>query len=299
MEQSLVVKDNALMNAGYNLGLVEQRLILLAIVQLREHTHNMQLDHVVYNRPIEIEAASYIKAFTVDKTTAYRSLKKACKTLFDRQFSYQEQGKKGIDNITTRWVSDIRYNDSSATIAFTFTPTVLPLVTYLKGQFSKYEIEQVAELKSGYAVRLYELLIAWRAKGETPVILMADFRAKLGVDDGKYKNMGQFKARVLDNAVTQINEHTDINVKYQQHKRGRVITGFSFKFKFKKPTPPHLGTEEIQESLALNKDADKPNKAVIQAEFKGLQDLAKLSDGNVRDLASVQQIERFKSIGLM
>ena len=32
----LVVKDNVLMNASYNLDLVEQRLILLAIVEARE-----------------------------------------------------------------------------------------------------------------------------------------------------------------------------------------------------------------------------------------------------------------------
>ena len=32
----LIVKDNALMNASYNLALVEQRLILLAIIEARE-----------------------------------------------------------------------------------------------------------------------------------------------------------------------------------------------------------------------------------------------------------------------
>ena len=32
----LIVKDNALMNASYNLDLVEQRLILLAIIEARE-----------------------------------------------------------------------------------------------------------------------------------------------------------------------------------------------------------------------------------------------------------------------
>ena len=32
----LVVKDNALINASYNLDLTEQRLILLAIVEARE-----------------------------------------------------------------------------------------------------------------------------------------------------------------------------------------------------------------------------------------------------------------------
>ncbi|MBV6621024.1 replication initiation protein, partial [Acinetobacter baumannii] len=30
------------------------------------------------------------------------------------------------------------------------------------------------------------------------------------------------------------NEHTDITVKYEQHKRGRSISGFSFTFKQKK-----------------------------------------------------------------
>ena len=32
----LIVKDNALMNASYNLDLVEQRLILLAIIEAKE-----------------------------------------------------------------------------------------------------------------------------------------------------------------------------------------------------------------------------------------------------------------------
>lgn len=33
MKTELIVKDNALINASYNLDLVEQRLILLAIVK--------------------------------------------------------------------------------------------------------------------------------------------------------------------------------------------------------------------------------------------------------------------------
>ena len=41
----------------------------------------------------------------------------------------------------------------------------------------------------------------------------------------------RFQKRVLDPAIKQINEHTDITVKVEQHKTGRSITGFSFKFK--------------------------------------------------------------------
>ena len=45
--------------------------------------------------------------------------------------------------------------------------------------------------------------------------------------------MHHFKARVLELAVDEISSKTDITVDYEQHKKGRVITGFSFKFKFK------------------------------------------------------------------
>jgi len=45
--------------------------------------------------------------------------------------------------------------------------------------------------------------------------------------------MSDFKKRVLEPSIKQINEHTDITVSYEQHKKGRLISGFSFKFKQK------------------------------------------------------------------
>ena len=233
MKNNLVVKDNALINASYSLGLVEQRLILLAIVIIREHTHNMHLDYIAFNKPIEITAESYINTFGVSHSTAYETLKDACKSLFSRQFSYQEPREKGIAHKTTRWVSDIAYIDNSATIEFTFAPAVLPLITYLEQHLTSYELKQVSNLTSGYAIRLYELLIAWRSVGKTPIIDLYEFRSKLGVGDDKYQRMGQFKEKVLHIAIEQLNKHTDITATYEQHKQGRTITGFSFKFKLK------------------------------------------------------------------
>ena len=56
---------------------------------------------------------------------------------------------------------------------------------------------------------------------------------KIGVENGEYERMHHFKARVLEPAIKQINEHTDITASYEQHKRGRTISGFSFRFKQK------------------------------------------------------------------
>jgi plasmid replication initiation protein len=153
--------------------------------------------------------------------------------LFARQFSYQEKRAKGTANITSRWVSQIAYVDDAAYVELIFAPVVVPLITRLEEEFTRYDIEQISGLTSAYAVRLYEILIQWRTAGKTPVIELQEFRKRLGVLDGEYKVMADFKRRVIEVAVTQINEHTDIAVSYEQHKKGRSITGFSFKFKQK------------------------------------------------------------------
>jgi len=229
----LVVKDNALINASYSLSLVEQRLILLAIVITRRHHHNMEWDFLL-GKPIEISASDYIEAFDVSRQTAYEALQTASKTLFQRQFSYQERGEvKGIWYKTSRWVSDIAYMNETATVSFTFAPAVLPLITQLEKHLTSYELQQVASLNSSYAVRLYEILIAWRTTGKTPQISLEDLRNKLGVINGEYERMSNFKSRVLDYSIEQINEHTDIKASYEQHKQGRKVIGFTFKFQVK------------------------------------------------------------------
>ena len=90
----LIVKDNALMNASYNLDLVEQRLILLAIVEARESGKGINA-----NDPLTVHAESYINQFGVHRTTAYQALKDACKDLFARQFSYQEKNENVDERI--------------------------------------------------------------------------------------------------------------------------------------------------------------------------------------------------------
>lgn len=228
--KELVVKDNALINASYNLDLVEQRLILLAIIEARETGKGINA-----NDALEVHASSYINHFNVEKHTAYTVLKNAADDLFERRFSYQFiNGNGNTEHVKSRWVSEIRYVENEALIKLIFAPSVVPLITRLEQHFTSYELKQVSQLSSRYAVRLYELLIAWRSTGQTPIFELSKFRNQLGISDDEYKRMELFKRRVLDVAVSQVNELTDITVSYDQHKRGRTITGFSFSFKQKK-----------------------------------------------------------------
>ncbi|ESK35369.1 hypothetical protein P256_02608 [Acinetobacter nectaris CIP 110549] len=248
MKKELVVKDNALINASYNLDLVEQRLILLAIVEARESGKGINA-----NDPLAIHAESYMNQFSVHRNASYKALKIACDNLFARQFSYQELNERGnIENIKSRWVSEIRYIENEAIVKIIFAPAIIPLITRLEKHFTSYELKQVSHLKSPYAVRLYEILIAWRSTGKTPIINIADFRQRIGVLNTEYKLVADFKKRVLEPAIKQVSEYTDIKATYQQHKTGRTISGFSFKFKQK----PQL---EIEKSVNPKRDPNTPD----------------------------------------
>ena len=247
MKDLIVVKDNSLINASYNLGLVEQRLILLAIIEARKTGKGIDA-----NNHLTVSAESYISQFGVARQTAYQALKDACDDLFERRFSYQEINKKGnIEHIRSRWVSEVRYIDNEALVRLIFSPAVVPLITLLEREFTKYDLEQISQLNSAYAVRLYELLIAWRNMGKTPIIALEDFRLRIGVSNHEYTIMGDFKKRVLEPSITQINTHTDIIAGYEQHKAGRIITGFSFTFTQKKQ--PKDVTPKAKKSAAKPK----------------------------------------------
>ena len=296
--RDLVVKDNALINASYNLDLVEQRLILLAIVEARESGKGINA-----NDPLEVHAESYINQFNVARQTAYQALKDVCKDLFARQFSYQEINKRGnVENVLSRWVSEIRYIDDEATVKLIFAPAIVPLITRLEVQFTKYELQQISNLSSAYAVRLYELLIAWRSTGQTPVIELTEFRNKIGILDDEYTRMGNFKDRVLNLAIAQINEHTDITVKYEQHKKGRNISGFSFSFKQKKGVTANANSKSSNTLDLFSKMTDA-QRHLFANKLSELADMSKYSQGTesyaqfaIRIAEMLQNQEKFEEL---
>lgn len=227
-QMTRVVKDNVLINASYSLDLVEQRIVLQGIVKSRE-TEKGFTD----SNPVSIHASEYEKQFGVTKDAAYKALKDAVLSLFERQFTFTELEKGKLKVVKSRWVSQIAYVDDLAEVQIIFSPAVASMCSRLESHFTSYDLDQVSKLNSKYAVRLYELVIAWKATGKTPEFSLAEFRNQLGLIDNEYTAMNNFKKYVLDLAVSQINEHTDIKLDYEQHKKGRTISGFSFKFKSK------------------------------------------------------------------
>ncbi|MDR9777605.1 replication initiation protein RepM [Rhizobium hidalgonense] len=269
---NLVVKDNRLIEASYSLGLVEQRLVLLAIIGARETGEGVTPETL-----LTVRAEDYAKHFGVERQTAYQALQEAVETLFNRRATVDvydtRRGK--MRPMVVRWVTAMQYEEQQACVTLRFGIEVVPLITRLEQNFTSYELQQIAGLKSAYAIRLYELLMQWKAAAKTPVFELQQFRNQLGVGL-EYSRIEAFKRRVLDVAVDQINAHTDITASYEQHKAGRTITGFSFKFKQKK-------TDAVAPFAKKPKQPKKPTLAWGTSENHLLKELQKKCAGLTKE----------------
>ena len=293
-KKDLVVKSNQLILASYSLTLVEQRLILMAIVTAREKDTEVTAETL-----LKVRAEDYAKHFNVTRQAAYMALAEATETLFNRRVKVEvfDPERDAMRPLSVRWLTGVDYDSGEGMITVRFGLELIPHITRLEASFTSYELKQISDLKSGYAIRLYELLIKWRVSGKTPVMPLESFREQIGLLTDEYKRMGDFKKNVLDLAVQQINLFTDIHVTYEQIKAGRTITGFSFQFK-----PKDKGIVLNPESMQIQ-DADKAQRYVAGLagmELMLFKDLKKkspeMTEEKIRKIAKKQNVSELTVI---
>lgn len=228
--KELVSKSNVLIEANYTLNLVAQRLIVLAIIKARNQGELSKVGGLH-----RITAIEYQTHFGCALPMAYESLKSACKSLYESDFVWIGEDEDGDpQEVSSRFVQRAVYNEGKGYVEVMFGNDIIPLITRLSKEYTEYELIQIRNLNSVYALRVFETLMQWRIVGKTPLITIGNLRKRLGIEDHQYKTMSNFKKRVLDLAVNEINEHTEITATYKQHKEGRNIIGFTFIFKPKK-----------------------------------------------------------------
>lgn len=237
--RQLVVKSNHIIEASYRLSVAEQRVILSAISQVRRD--KPVTDEVLYS----VTAAELAQLCGTDPKTAYRDLQNAAERLQTRRVSLLLEP----DGVTIRskrrrvtcWVQTVDYIDQEGRIEMRFGKDILPYLTGLQREFTRYALSDVAKMTSAYGIRLYELLVQW-PEGHREVAL-DDLRRWLQLEE-RYPSIKDLKRRVLDPAVEQINEHSPLMLSWGQRKTGRRVTHLVFDYALKKPTKTASGVTD-------------------------------------------------------
>jgi hypothetical protein len=174
------------------------------------------------NGATEFRKVNFEKKFGINQYRTEDAKKDASK-LSHLQFSIEDLENDYFEY--WNFFQGIRYKEGLFT--FKWTEEMLPHILELKEKYITTDLTITAKFRSGFSWILYDFLKAHYGYWHKP-ITKEGLMKLFGVEEKKtyQKNTNDFKRIVLDVAVAEINEHTELEVRYKEEKKGRSIIGF-------------------------------------------------------------------------
>jgi len=251
---NLVVKHNKLVEAQGRMTALEQKFVLGVVSQITSQDEDF--------KDYEITIDEMVNVFGIDKKNVYRVVDETAISIMNRPISIKE----GRSTLHTRMFSSAKYIEGESVIRFRFDPNLKPYLLQLSENFTKYELENIVNIKSSHAIRIYELLKQYQSIGERKFDV-DELKACLGVENS-YKAFKDFEKRVLKVAEIEINKNTDLKISYEKIKRGRKIGRINFKI--------------------------ERNQSSKDKEYQDAKELCEITDFNTRELADKSGLQGFK-----
>jgi len=213
--KNLVSKGNDLIEAKYQLPLIEQRIIDLAISKINPVESNSLIN------PYTLTVTEYADLTDQEPNgTLYKDIYQACKKLKTRTLLKHDKDLKRVR--IYGWVKTIDFHYEKGTIDFYFDEELEPELI-AKSKFTKYHIQEAYKLTGKYSYRIYQIMKKWSGVTTPPVISVSEFRGMIGLSDDEYVQYGHFKNRVLKSAQKELKENTDIQFDFEEIKLSRKI----------------------------------------------------------------------------
>jgi plasmid replication initiation protein len=215
-DSDLVIKSNKLISARYRLTPAEQKVILILASKINKDDEDF--------KPYIFKTKDLLKLLGVEGENHFWLM----------QLTYSLVGKKlqvveddGKHFIQMAWLSGVKYSTGEGIVEFQFSPYLKPYLLQLKESFTKYQLQNVIAIKSGNAIRLYEILKQYEKIGWRRVSII-ELKKMLGMKGTEYKRYNDFKRKVIIASQKEIAEKTDIRFTFEEIKTGRKITSLKF-----------------------------------------------------------------------
>lgn len=230
-----IIQANPLIEARKHMNMTEMRLFGLGLSDVTPHIKDNHVHDVEFH-DTWITYTELVNLFNSDNGGNIANLKKHILKAYQGfiEISKEDGGFK-LRHI----YEEMEYFPQKG-LLIRFHEKLKPYILELVGKaYTVYKLNLLFLLSSEYSQRLIELLLEKQGylKKQDKVfrnLTIDAVREKLNVPDGKYVNrIDNFRLRVLDDPIKEINEKTDYFVWYEVQKTGRKVTGFTFWLKLK------------------------------------------------------------------
>lgn len=173
-----------------------------------------------------ITAKEFSQEFDIDINTCYGILKRAGHKLARTAITLEKT------ELFEQWdiaVCEIaKYNFKQGSLSIKFTESIIPYLTQVKSKFVLYNLRDIANFKSLYTTRLYELIQEFKDTGFLTKSV-SQLREIFAVGN-KFARYVDFKRRTFEHAVNEINAQYHMNLRFTEIKEGRKIVAIEFHF---------------------------------------------------------------------
>jgi len=248
-----VVKSNILIqNARFQLSLFEQKLLVYIIAQIKPD------DTELKRYTISIKEFCRVCGIDYKNGGNYAYIKKTIEKMAQR-FMWINISENNVQKETMIRIIERPYiSKQSGTIEIKLDEVMQEYLLFLKntGNFTIYDAIFSLPMTSSYSMRFYELFKSYANQGIIR-ISVKKLREILMLDKKSYDRWSNLKSRILDVAISEINEKTDIDVRYKTSRKERKIDYITFLITNK-------GTDDTlliwkQNQKILNKEIDNDN----------------------------------------
>ena len=265
-----VVLQNRVVECYRSMSLDEKRLFIMA-------TPLARTTKISSNDPIFISSSEFSKECGIDLSTAYTALELASERLFTRFFGYTAENG---DRVKMRWLNKVIYKAGQGGSELYFSDEVLLLLREFDAlnPYTKYKKEMVLRLKKDYSLDFYHLAKKHQTMGGFQISLDELFE-QLGLPES-YRRIGNLKDRVIKPSLEEITANTDIDLSYENVKRGRSVVGFKFTVR-EKPKPKVIETGRDKNTIDMFcklTDAQIQKYSSILSKVSDISDLSTFPD---------------------
>ncbi|MDN5414015.1 MULTISPECIES: RepB family plasmid replication initiator protein [Acinetobacter] len=264
-----IVLQNRVVECFRGMSLDEKRLFIMA-------TPLARTTQISSNDPIFISSSDFAKECGIDISTAYTALETASERLFTRFFGYTNA--EG-DRVKMRWLNKVIYKAGQGGTELYFTDEVLLLLREFDAlnPYTKYKKEVVLRLKKDYSLDLYHLAKKHQTMGGFQITLNELFE-QLGLPES-YQDLSNLKKRVIKPSLDEITANTDIDLSYENIKKGRSVVGFKFTVK-EKPKPKAIETGRDKNTIGMFYEMTDAQINMFGNQLSRLPEFSNLANGN-------------------
>jgi plasmid replication initiation protein len=238
---AVVWQHNSLAEARYELTAREQKLLLYVIAMIEPEDED-------FKRYV-VNISEFAALADLQKDDLYRELRDLAKSLKQKPLiiphHFDDQTKSYLDLVTSWFETAYVGKNGAGYFAITLSPVLKPYLLQVKREFFRFRLYQVMQLRSGYAIRLYQWAKRWEFR-KSVEISVEDLRTVLGANNpsgssesrGNLAEYADFKRRAIKPAIDEINKKTDLSLGFRELKRpgSKAIDRLVFSIK-SEPTP--------------------------------------------------------------